>query len=257
MSDFLARLVERHWGQVATIQPRARSIFAPESDASSFQVVNDAAALQPGVDRQQEPSWRHAESEAKPQRPGPKQQSSQERSVSPLASLVHQTSAQIVFRPLVESGSSVEATTDNERRTPSSRWSESPLRIDRVLNISVEAQPTLRRDQTAKAKDTVDTQSLGETTLIPAPPLVEPRVQDPMPIQQQISAPAALRLAESATERPAHAQPRVTEPPVHVTIGRIEVTAVTAPPAPKRVPSSRKASMPLQDYLARRRGGQP
>ncbi|HEY5810729.1 MAG TPA: hypothetical protein VIT67_22355 [Povalibacter sp.] len=64
----------------------------------------------------------------------------------------------------------------------------------------------------------------------------------------------SLLVAEPASERSLHLEPHVAEPPVHVTIGRIEVTAVTAAPAPKRGPASRNASMPLQDYLARRRG---
>jgi hypothetical protein len=43
-------------------------------------------------------------------------------------------------------------------------------------------------------------------------------------------------------------------PPVQVSIGRIEVTAVTSPPLPKRKPASRQPSMSLQDYLSRRQG---
>ena len=42
------------------------------------------------------------------------------------------------------------------------------------------------------------------------------------------------------------------EPPVQVTIGRIEVTAMAAPPAPKRKTGPRPPSMSLQEYLARR-----
>jgi hypothetical protein len=44
------------------------------------------------------------------------------------------------------------------------------------------------------------------------------------------------------------------EPPVQVTIGRIEVTALGAPPAPKRKTAARQPSMSLQEYLARRQG---
>jgi len=41
---------------------------------------------------------------------------------------------------------------------------------------------------------------------------------------------------------------------VHVTIGRIEVTALTAPAPPKRALQPRKQGMSLDDYLARRKG---
>jgi len=44
---------------------------------------------------------------------------------------------------------------------------------------------------------------------------------------------------------------RDQENPIHVTIGRIEVTAVTGAPPAKRAPA-RKQTMSLDDYLARR-----
>ena len=56
----------------------------------------------------------------------------------------------------------------------------------------------------------------------------------------------------SARER----EPADSEPPVHVTIGRIEVTAVSAAPAPRRAAMARKPSMSLDDYLARRQRGE-
>jgi hypothetical protein len=42
--------------------------------------------------------------------------------------------------------------------------------------------------------------------------------------------------------------------PVRVTIGRIEVTAVTQTAPPKRVAPTRRPSLSLDDYLARRHG---
>jgi hypothetical protein len=41
---------------------------------------------------------------------------------------------------------------------------------------------------------------------------------------------------------------------VEVTIGCIEVTALCAPAAERRASKPRKASMSLEDYLARRQG---
>ena len=46
-------------------------------------------------------------------------------------------------------------------------------------------------------------------------------------------------------------------PEVHVTIGRIEVTAVTSAPAHWRAAISRKPAMSLDDYLARRQRREP
>jgi hypothetical protein len=248
MSNFLARLVERQWGQVATVQPRTQSMFAPDSHAASFQVVDDAVPLQPHVDGPQEPGTRDAE-QAK-QEPLQPEQQSQERSVSRPAPLVPPIIARPVARPLLGSETSAEV----ERQAPSLRLSVPPAPVQPVPNVLVGMQTSVRQDQAAEAKGTTSAQSIIETTLIPTPPWVEPRAQDLASAQRRVSAPVSLLVAEPASERSSHFEPRAAEPPVHVTIGRIEVTAVTAAPAPKRVPTSRKATMPLQDYLARRRG---
>jgi hypothetical protein len=42
------------------------------------------------------------------------------------------------------------------------------------------------------------------------------------------------------------------EPPIHVTIGRIEVTALTPAAPAKRTVAPRKPAMSLDDYLVRR-----
>ncbi|WP_157633638.1 hypothetical protein [Thioflavicoccus mobilis] len=44
-------------------------------------------------------------------------------------------------------------------------------------------------------------------------------------------------------------------PEVHVHIGRIEVTAVQEPAPARRAPRRAAPTMSLDDYLARRRGG--
>ena len=46
----------------------------------------------------------------------------------------------------------------------------------------------------------------------------------------------------------------ITPPPVRVTIGRIEVTALTEAAPSKRVAAERKPKIPLDEYLARRHG---
>ena len=46
-------------------------------------------------------------------------------------------------------------------------------------------------------------------------------------------------------------------PEVHVSIGRIEVTAVTSAPAQRRAAIPRKPAMSLDDYLARRQRREP
>ena len=93
-----------------------------------------------------------------------------------------------------------------------------------------------------------------------APPPAPPRPRKPLEIHATKS--PAPRTAESAAARaPA---PRVAStapvaeapgpPPIHVTIGRLEIRATT-PPAPPRPAAPTPARMGLDDYLHRARGG--
>jgi hypothetical protein len=56
--------------------------------------------------------------------------------------------------------------------------------------------------------------------------------------------PSASRMVEETAE-------------VHVSIGRIEVTALQGAPAPKKAPRNNRAPLSLDDYLSRRRGQTP
>lgn len=82
--------------------------------------------------------------------------------------------------------------------------------------------------------------------LLPKPPFTRPSAQSPWADRAAGPArgPVASDRAEETTE-------------VHVTIGRIEVTAVHEPAQPSRPPPSKPAPMTLDEYLARRQGGQP
>lgn len=77
--------------------------------------------------------------------------------------------------------------------------------------------------------------------------------------RKEPGAPAQAILAPRLPPQPvAHpVQPAVSqpaEPAVHVTIGRVEIRAVSAPAAPKR-PAPSKPALSLSDYLDRRSGG--
>ena len=89
--------------------------------------------------------------------------------------------------------------------------------------------------------------------LLPVRPLlVERKESDRVAAPQALYGlrePAAMpRRATLVRERTMDA----SEPPVQVTIGRIEVTAMTAPAPPQRASLPRKPTMSLDDYLARR-----
>jgi hypothetical protein len=77
----------------------------------------------------------------------------------------------------------------------------------------------------------------GSDRADPAKAILAPRLpQHPLPAATQAS----------------NANP--SEPVVHVTIGRVEIRAVPAPPAPKRAAPT-KPALSLSDYLQRRGGG--
>jgi hypothetical protein len=86
-------------------------------------------------------------------------------------------------------------------------------------------------------------------------PMVEPL----LPPQRAMHSPAwnARNRSPDSSRGPASASGAGEATEVHVTIGRIEVTAVhEAPPSKRRTPPSAKP-MTLEEYLARRRGERP
>jgi hypothetical protein len=80
------------------------------------------------------------------------------------------------------------------------------------------------------------------TTLLPPQPLRH--TDSSAATERRPAASAAVSAVEETTE-------------VHVNIGRIEITAVHAAPPPKREPTRAGKPMTLEDYLAKRGGGQP
>jgi len=99
--------------------------------------------------------------------------------------------------------------------------------------------------QAAVAAPTLRTGSLQPAPLPPPP--AAPRLVIP---------PAPRRLPETRSERQDHGGNAA--PPVHVSIGRIEIRATTPPRAPVRKESSAPQPLGLDDYLRQRaRGGRP
>jgi hypothetical protein len=78
----------------------------------------------------------------------------------------------------------------------------------------------------------------GDTPSAPVQAILAPRLPHPEPVAQSMQA----------------VVPKPAEPTVHVTIGRVEIRAVSAPAAQKRSTPS-KPALSLNDYLNRRSGG--
>jgi hypothetical protein len=90
-----------------------------------------------------------------------------------------------------------------------------------------------------------------ERAVIPPPRLVE--AQQATPMAARVTPPSLLFTGPQG-QRGDAAGATSSEPPVHVTIGRIEVTALPASSPPGRKSAARPPSMSLADYLARRQG---
>ena len=113
-------------------------------------------------------------------------------------------------------------------------------------------QPELRANESPSTAAWLVVPS-KKTPPIPPPRLVEQRASGhTVTSKRRTSLPgqAPPRLAPDHLQHEARG---AAEPPVQVTIGRIEVTAVTSASPPKRTPSPRKPSLSLEDYLARQR----
>jgi hypothetical protein len=81
------------------------------------------------------------------------------------------------------------------------------------------------------------------------------RIQPLLPAQQGLNGAALFRGASAAPGAAWRASVEETTE-VHVSIGRIEVTAVQeAAPTPKRAPARGQRALSLEEYLARRKAG--
>lgn len=100
-------------------------------------------------------------------------------------------------------------------------------------------------------RETVSEQPGSQPPVPETVAMVEPLLPLAQPAREPFR-PAASASNGNQERRPAGLVEETTE--VHVSIGRIEVTAVHEPAAPKPAASRRNAPMSLDDYLAKRHG---
>jgi hypothetical protein len=122
--------------------------------------------------------------------------------------------------------------------------------VARALDVSFEVAPAphashAERQRNAAAEDTAPSR---DSRAHPDPLLPPPR-----PAAQSALPPAAN--AGRVASVPARAAREATE--VHVTIGRIELTAVHEAPRPRREPARARGPQSLDEYLARREAKRP
>lgn len=250
MSDFLTRLVERQVGTVAMVQPRIPSMFAPpasRTEPSDLPVsdslvpqadANDTppASMRRGHHSDELPAQPDHQEEVSPvpgPRPIPRAESRPRHAPSSPAPLVRNVST-VVPQPNHETLASPHGRVATIHNPPPSRQI---------------------RSTEQHLADHVGSSPLPHVARIEPPPrLVETGHEAP---RSSPTAPPSLASDMVTGRRTEQIGVASTEPPVEVTIGRIEVTAVSAAPETKRKPGTRRPAMTLEEYLTRRQGGRP
>jgi hypothetical protein len=210
MSDFLTRLAQRQLGELAMIEPRVASVYAPR--ANDFGVVSIAEDIE--------------------HQPAP--EASQSRDV------LSETNQQ----PLKDRLYSHEHVP-----TESSLPKEKPLKTQFAELIHLKLSSEHHADNLHRRQSDLGQSGPSPNNKLPLVNSIKPDSGSVIDHQNQFIPPAALGLREDQRHNSAR---QVEEPPVHVTIGRIEVTAVTAATAPRPAPAPRRQGMSLDEYLSRR-----
>jgi hypothetical protein len=231
MSDFLTRMVQRQRGELPTVQPRGSSVFATMGEGPSEPALEEMTSpLSPVTVSQQE---------------------SEELSAAPPLSSVrrvdHEQSnmSYSLNKPVHESATTATPPV-NRRMVSAPRMIQERVvgpGPSRIADISPSELP-LRPEQTE------GNESVIQVTLPDLPSRLMTVWHEPN--RESVRAPRSL-VTIGSVDRTESRELNIREPPATITIGRIEVSAVTAPPTPARKSRTRQPSMSLQEYLSRRR----
>jgi hypothetical protein len=249
MSDFLTRLVQRQLGQIPSIEPRLPDLYAPAA-AMPLPIIEEIPAQ-----RSHSPSMTLAAEACEDAKPAETHARVLVELRQPELSHPNSIQREMVRRPRAEPVSMVLTERVGAEGAPlvSRRPAASP---------QAESSPALpdRADLPVREKGPEHMAASGMIAT-PARILVrrqtETRLNGPE-ATTRVAAPPRLEVQASARGEPGvrARAPVDVEPPVHVTIGRIEVTATAAAPAQRRPATPRKPAMSLDDYLARRQRGE-
>lgn len=245
MSDFVSRLVDRQMGAATMIQPRLPSMFAPPvSQAGAVDPPGiDAPSLNEEVTRKgvdaSPPSDRHGEVRAHTARqPGLMMPGSQV--MAPASGKPRH--AESAPTPLVR----------NAPLGLSRPAGETPVVVREGSLRPLEPTSRAQLEITGRATD----DRADSAPVLPAPRMdLPPRLVEAHHETRRSPAPPSLISGVVSRRKVDQDHAGSQEPPVEVTIGRIEVTAVSAAADQKRKPASRRPAMSLEDYLTRRQGG--
>lgn len=267
MTEFLTRLVQRQSGEVPVVQPRQPSLYAMPLESPEFstgQRPDEAESIgysESGQSlglRQKTASDRP---EAAPRAIVSEDRQAESRGDRGLWRLEPSTDERPAQPPQVGPAAIVVRRFDEDRSDarvlipPDDGARDRPIQIDyRTASPSRmrETAPLVHRDVPPTVHSREGLARLPTSVEVP-PPRAEstfkrPRSQTASSAPPSLVTPSQLR-GETGLRRSGGA-----EPPIQVTIGSIEVTAVSAALASKRKTAARQPAMSLQDYLARRQG---
>jgi hypothetical protein len=246
MSDFLTRLAQRQLGQIATNEPRVAPLYGAAKEARNPSFAEDT---------EYHPVTNAHEAVAMPERT-----TLQTRGRLPAHADDPVASTEQYFVQTHAGSLKPTPRIDAQSFTPESRTDKAgPFTVEASpsspTNLSAVGPPANfpRRQQTALARaesmpqERIPVAPMARTAPVAPMPLVKPthsRLPEPL---NEFTAPVVFGSEEDRRREQAQ---RDKETPVHVTIGRIEVTAMTATAPVKRAPA-RKQTMSLDDYLAR------
>jgi hypothetical protein len=248
MSDFLTRLVQRQFGQIASVEPRIPELYAPAAgmplpiteEIPAQRSDSSSMILAAAAGENAKPPETHAPVLVKLRQP----------ELSP--------SNRIRRKMVSQTGAEPVSMVSTERVGAEGAPLVSPRPTDSPQAESSRALPD-RADLPVREKAQEHTVASGMIAT-PAPILVRRQTETCLNGPEAttwVAAPPRLEVKASVGEPGARVRAPVdVEPPVHVTIGRIEVTATTAAPGPRRLSAPRKPAMSLDDYLARRQRGE-
>jgi hypothetical protein len=227
MSDFLTRLASRQLGQITTIEPRVAPLYGAANETR-----NPSFAEETGY----RPAARSQEAVV-----------TQER--TPLQSPPR--TEPLTRQPLVEGHAS-----HNSVHEITALPFTAEISVARPTRSSADQSPV----DVSQRRQPDKTESLPQDTML-AVPTARTRPAAPVPLVNQIQSESAPRLNEfpapigsRGLQSPFREQPqKVGEASVHVTIGRIEVRAIT-PPVPSHRQRPAPKTMSLDEYLGKRGG---
>jgi hypothetical protein len=289
MSDFLTRLAERQLGQSPSLRPNVPATFAPvasqhglpELDArgAEWEVSGARPAPSPPEVANPWPRPRPARPSRPPAWAAPRDGAPDPEAVTAFPSEARRT-------PPPRPHASDEPARSEPVLAPRERASERPAALPRPSAVAAPSPaphrslppptpppsapaPTteLMRERTARESSTVRPTPLEPAlsdvprrALATLPRLVEASSErapaDPIAAPQRLGsvpAPLSLRVATRETTRVEGAG---SERTIHVSIGRIRVTAAAAPPRPPRPAGPPKPRLTLADYLSQRQRGE-